>query len=512
MRAWGVGMAACAAAAGMVACSGGGDSSDAGSTTASKGASTGASSTRAAGSATSGSNSTKTSASKGTTSGAADAGSTTATGAATLSSVTMANVGRHGDTLLFTVKGADPAAQTTEVHVRLLDASSAPVIAFDTNWDGVADSAETRLHFDQSALGQKTFTQTITLPGLFANVPNVASAEVALSDAQGNLSPSMTATLSAQTVSAQGAACDPNEATSRCTAGLSCSGSPAQCQAGVAPTLTAVGYYGGTNAAEIFTGADPDEDLASITLHFLDNGGNPVSVDLGDGTPVSSTVLNTQSATGQTYAFENYPAPGFTTSVPRIAATPTDSFGRAGATVTASLGTQPVRASGQSCDPSGLTGCATGSACSPGVAGATNTCGTMANLQTAKCTAAPQAAASGVIAAWGLVQGASLWDPPSGCTFATEVNRPESLVTLKLAAAVNTLTISTATPETDFDTVLYVLPSCATTSAQALGCNDDTTGFSSTVTLTNVAAGTYVVVVDAAGPQGGHFGLTVATQ
>src|SRR5258708_22384961 len=96
----------------------------------------------------------------------------TGPGASTLS-VTLENSGRHGDTLLFTVQGNDPAAQTTEVHVRLLDSSGAPVTAFDTNWDGVADSAEQRLHFDQSTLGQKTFHQTITLPRLYGVNPSI---------------------------------------------------------------------------------------------------------------------------------------------------------------------------------------------------------------------------------------------------------------------------------------------------------------------------------------------------
>jgi len=83
-------------------------------------------------------------------------------------------------------------------------------------------------------------------------------------------------------------------------------------------------------------------------------------------------------------------------------------------------------------------------------------------------------------------------------------------VMLKVDHDVSSLTVSTATPETDFDTVLYVLPACASSSSQALGCNDDTQGYSSTVTLTNVPAGTYVVVVDSASSRTGHFGLSVS--
>jgi hypothetical protein len=86
------------------------------------------------------------------------------------------------------------------------------------------------------------------------------------------------------------------------------------------------------------------------------------------------------------------------------------------------------------------------------------------------------------------------------------------LVTLKLAQSVSMLTVSTAVPETNFDTVVYILPACATSSAQAIACNDDDQGYTSTATAMNVPAGTYTIVVDSAGPNSGQFGLTVATQ
>jgi hypothetical protein len=133
------------------------------------------------------------------------------------------------------------------------------------------------------------------------------------------------------------------------------------------------------------------------------------------------------------------------------------------------------------------------------------------SLQTSKCSGAAVAVTTGALAAWGAARGTSLWDPPPGCALVSEVGHPESLVTLTLASAVSTLTVSTAMPETNFDTVLYVLPGCPSTSSQALGCNDDTQGYSSTVTLTNVAAGSYTIVVDSATSQAGQFGLSVTT-
>ncbi len=425
--------------------------------------------------------------------------------------VTLQNSGRHGDDLLLTVQGSDPAGQTTEANVSLLDASNAPVVAFDTDWDGVTDAAETRLHFDQSTLGQKTFKQTIALPHFYAQAPSITSAVVALVDAKGNVSPSVTATLTAQTVRKQGDRCDPGTIADRCAEGLSCSGTQPTCQPGAPPSLTRVGYYGGDSPTELILGTDPDENLASLRLDFLDSSGKPVIVNLsGDATPSASAVLDAKTVSGQTFFFENDPVAAFAAVVPKISVTPADSLGRVGTPVVATLGMQPVLASGLSCDAYGFDKCATGTACSPGLPGVTNKCTAVSSLQTTKCAAAPQATAGGLLAGWGLVGGVSLWDPPAGCAATTAVSHPESVVMLKVDHDVSSLTVSTATPETDFDTVLYVLPACASSSSQALGCNDDTQGYSSTVTLTNVPAGTYVVVVDSASSRTGHFGLSVS--
>jgi hypothetical protein len=178
----------------------------------------------------------------------------------------------------------------------------------------------------------------------------------------------------------------------------------------------------------------------------------------------------------------------------------------------ATLTTQPLAATARACDATGLIACYLGSACAPGIVGANNICSGVPTLQAAKCAAAPAVSSTGSLAAWGVAQGVSLWDPPSGCTLPTEIDHSEALVTLKLAQSVSMLTVSTAVPETNFDTVVYILPACATSSAQAIACNDDDQGYTSTATAMNVPAGTYTIVVDSAGPNSGQFGLTVATQ
>ncbi|HZU85398.1 MAG TPA: hypothetical protein VE987_20845, partial [Polyangiaceae bacterium] len=341
------------------------------------------------------------------------------------------------------------------------------------------------------------------------------AAVVALSDASGNQSSPVNPTLVQQPVRKLGDACDPAEVADRCAEGLSCGGKAPTCQAGAPPTLTQVAYFGGANPAELIVGSDPAEDLASIDVHFLDSSGKSLTVDLsGDGTtpPVSSVTLDATGVPGQAFFFENDPVASFTQAVPKISVTAIDVFGKTSAPVVATLATPTVRTNGLTCDPYGFTVCATGYACSPGIPGATNKCGSVQSLQTAKCNAAAAWDKQGVLAAWGKAEGTSLWDPPAGCAPAVEVNRPESVVTLVLDHAVSTLTVSTAVPETDFDTIVYVLPACASQSSEALGCSDDAQGYASTVTLTNVAAGTYTVIVDSGSAQGGHFGLSVSAQ
>ncbi len=428
-------------------------------------------------------------------------------------SVTLQNSGRHGYDVLFTIQGTDSAGQTSEAQVQFLDASNAPVIAFDTNWDGLPDSSQKRLHFDQSTLGQKTFTQTITLPQLYAQAPTIASAIVALSDTTGKLSSTVTATLATQAVVKPGGRCDTAEIADRCDDGYYCTGTPATCQTAAAPAVTRIAYYGGSSPSELFLGTDQAEDIASLQINFMDSNNKPVVLDVsGDNVsaPGSSTILDVSSVGGQTFFFENDPAAAFASAVPRIQVTPTDSLGRVGTSMSASMTTQPTIAPNLSCDAYGFSLCATGTACSPGIPGGSNKCTSVPILQTAKCAAAPQATSAGLLAGWGLVSGVSVWDPPVGCASVTAVGHPESLVMLDLTQSVAALTISTATPETDFNTVVYVLPECATSSSEAIGCNDDTQGYSSTVTLTNVPAGTYAIVVDSVTSQTGHFGLTIS--
>jgi hypothetical protein len=141
---------------------------------------------------------------------------------------------------------------------------------------------------------------------------------------------------------------------------------------------------------------------------------------------------------------------------------------------------------------------------------AANSCVAVSKLQANACSTAPTLdPAKSRLTAFGRAEGVSLWDPPPGCGQTSAVSRPEGVVRLHLGAAAPHLTITTALPETNFDTVLYLLPACAPAPLASAPCNDDTDGYTSTISADSVAAGDYLIVVDSSQATGGGFGLSV---
>lgn len=113
----------------------------------------------------------------------------------------------------------------------------------------------------------------------------------------------------------------------------------------------------------------------------------------------------------------------------------------------------------------------------------------------------------------GTVDGPSVWDVPMGCSPNDPKNRPEAIVQLRLAIPATRLVISTDTPSTSFDTIVYVLNSCTAEGETALSCADDGEGtIASTIELSGVPAGNYSIVVDSFGPDGGSFGLAITAE
>jgi len=435
-----------------------------------------------------------------------------------VNAVSFRNVGRHGEDLRVAVKGRDPSRTTSSMHVRLVDKDGNPVPALDTDWDGEPDSAEKRYRFSESTLGQDTFMGAVIIPRVYSATSPVARVVVALENEAGQRSDSKEQPLATQAIKASGESCDALKIVNRCDDGLACIGNPATCKEGGAPVLSRVAYFGGNTPKMIFEGTDSDEDIEHIDIEFLDAQDNAKSVDLGpEDQPAYQSEFRLSARYGtvgaQFYLATN-PVTRFVQLVPKIGVTASDLRGQRSARQVVAVTNPTLRTVGQPCDPAGFDMCAAGSVCTPGVVGVKNQCSFPIPLRSAKCSAAPLLnPGKGKTTVFGKAEGVSLWDAPADCVSPENLHaRPESTVRLRLDSPAPTLIISTALPETEFDTVLYLLPGCATSSASALGCNDDVQGYSSTLTLRDVPAGDYTIVVDSVRPKGGRFGVSVEVQ
>jgi hypothetical protein len=432
-----------------------------------------------------------------------------------ITQVKFRQAGRRGDGLFFEVKGKDSLKNTSAVVVELLSASDEPVKAFDTDWDGVLDSGTRRFHFDATTIGQASFTGSVLARGAFWAA--VKKVRVVLEDEAGGRSAPMMADIVMQQVREAGDACDPARLADRCQEHMSCSGAPAVCQTAVAPALAKVAYYGGAGGRMMFKGTDPDEDVASVSVEFLDGANKPIAVpwyDDPNAPSTSSLELTVKQPDGSGFFIDTLPSPDFSAQVAKIAATATDAMGFASPRVIVPRAALAVKSAGQACDPDGLDACATGTLCAPGVASAAaNTCTSAATVRTKKCSAFGALDPSkGIVRAFGRVEGTSLWDPPAGCVGPEAKGLPETAVPLRLSKPAAKLTISTALPETEFDTVVYLIPACAAAVTDLAPCNDDDKGFTSTLNLTNVPAGDYTIIVESARTRSGRFGLSVKAE
>jgi hypothetical protein len=170
---------------------------------------------------------------------------------------------------------------------------------------------------------------------------------------------------------------------------------------------------------------------------------------------------------------------------------------------------------GITCDPRGFIACIQDYVCGPGTSPTAGKCVKLKTARTTECGSdAKLDPAKGITVAAGRIDGVSLWDPPAECSNPENVDFPEASVSLHLENPVDKLSISTLRPETNVDTVLYLMPACASDTSTALGCNDDGAegGYASSFTLNDVPAGDYTIVIEAGQLAGGSFGLTVSAE
>ena len=448
---------------------------------------------------------------------ASDAGAPEASSMATLTSLVARAIGRDGGDLQVTVQGEDPTQTAYGAHIRVRDSQSNKVLAFEGNWNGpepgvLGDkAAERRVLFDPNdEAGGTTFTRTVTLPGIIAHYPAIARIDFAVLTAVDKHSIKHFADVTPQAKVNLGKTCDPAFVTDRCAAGLGCSGTPPTCAPAGAPTIDRLAYVPGPDGPHVLLhGADPAGVVDGILIEFLDGVGGPQMIDLGNTNFTTSQELKVGTGWSAGSFFFDYTAPlGFEGTVSRIAATPLGP--NKGARATAAFGAVPLKPGGQVCEPRGFIGCAVGNACVQDAATRTSTCVGRAAAK-ANAAAAARVIDLGAGQSWatGYARGTSLWDPPASCVATSSLGRPEGVVRLHAPANVATLTISTAVEETNFDTVVYLLSGAGETEDSAIDCNDDVSGSAGALTVQNLVAGDYLIVVDSKSMTGGQFGVKV---
>jgi len=255
----------------------------------------------------------------------------------------------------------------------------------------------------------------------------------------------------------------------------------------------------------------------SVEVELLDARGEPAAYDPdGDGVPEESRLeVEGPAGEGPRFLVELVAARGLDRVVRAVRLTLRDRSGNARGARTASLAAPVVRARGEACDEDGFDRCGAGLVCAGAASGdlpaASHACQPLATLRARACAEAPVLEPDGPPLR-GATGGASLWDPPEGCASSERRERPEALARLHVPRFAPSITLSTASPATAFDTVVYVTGGCDG-AAPPLACNDDgSEPPSSTVVLRDVAPGDYVVVVDGLAREGGAFELRATTR
>ena len=419
-------------------------------------------------------------------------------------------IGRFGDSVRFTVTGTRPDAGVFSIAVTFLDSDGEPVKVFDGVWDGGASAADGRIPFD-APVKETSFTATATTFPI-PKIERLAKAKVSLIDGTDQASKELEIKVVAQKELAVGDDCDPTNVDNRCAEGQSCSGTPSVCTDGVAPTIVEAKYFHGPTI--LTRGTDPDDDLSIVHVEFLDASNKPVVID--EDTKMTSFDYPAANRPLAGIFFEREtPAAPIEKLVNRVRVTAIDSLGHQSTPTTAILGNVTRAGEGITCDPRGFIACITDNVCGPGPSPTQGKCVKLKSARTTECAADtildPE---NGRTTAAGRIDGVSLWDPPGTCSNPENTDRPEATVGLHLENPVNQLTVSTLRPETSIDTVVYLMPACASDTNTALGCNDDGIGggYASSFTLENVPAGDYTIVIDSAQAAGGPFGISVSTQ
>jgi hypothetical protein len=423
--------------------------------------------------------------------------------------------GRRGKRIRLTLSGEQDASALASIAVTAFDSEGNGLAWFDTDHDSKLDSSTGYL-VPKTIPHDPTFSFDLLVPISTALV-NWSQAKISLYDRTDAVSNELSVSIEQQPVRASGQACDPTAKADRCQEGLECSSSSNTCVNHTGPSLSQVAYLSTTNGPMLLAaGADNADDVAEMRLAFQDSKGNPalVNVDNNDQNQLASSMTETTGyfIRDGAFLFHIDPTSTFSQIVSKVTFTAVDLESHSSTTLTGALVPAPARGTGASCDYRGFNYCSGNAACVPGTAEGANSCQPLGSAQPAVCKAAQVLdLASSELIVTGYNQGSSLWEPPTDCVSDMGFHHPETVVKLHLASQQASLTLTTDRRETRSDTVLYVATACSPTASQILGCDDDVGvgNVSSTLRLTDVAAGDYYVIVDSMSNDGGPFALTV---
>ena len=249
-------------------------------------------------------------------------------------------------------------------------------------------------------------------------------------------------------------------------------------------------------------------------MEYLDAEGAPLALIDSNHDGQADLSMQTADLVHLTYTSDgtfflpvSLPAAGAT----KLAVTLLDAAGLSSARVMLSLANRVQRTEAAACSVNGFDACESGTVCLDAGSGSafTGTCTLRQSAQNTFCSAASVLNGPGTLT--GQTGTPSLWEPPTAC--ASAPGSPEAVVRMSLSQAYPALRISTDNAGTQFDSVVYVFPSCGSDGAPALGCHDDVDAaygnYRSSLTLENLSAGDYLIVIDSATASGGSFELTV---
>lgn len=414
------------------------------------------------------------------------------------------------------VAATDPDRDLVWATVEFESAQGVPV-QVDADHDGTLEST---LSFPvvQTEPGAAGFFE-VDLTGIESTAPRLS---VELSDWSGLRSARRSVSLADQPEIAESGACDVRRKLDRCAPSLACAGEPtASCVPGSPPSWERSAYLrSGAGVVLYLEARDLQRDVDRLKLEYLDAQELALVVFDTDGDDRADASSRTAQLTNLTYsegARFFLPVRVPVLDVPKLAVTLIDRADLESPRVVLALANRSTRAENATCSVHGFDVCASGTLCLAEENAQTfdGVCTLAQTAQQSRCTVAATVDYPGTLI--GQTGTASLWDPPSYCADAAIAQgKPEGVVRLSLNQTVSLLRISTDTPGTNFDSILYVLPDCGTDGvAPALGCHDDVDlvqgNLRSTVTLTDVGPGDFLIIVDSADPTGGRFELTVGT-